>query len=152
MTCLTATAERLTNTFDEWTSFHKEHWDELALNKSVVPLRPDYAKYKALDAAGMIVFVALRQDEKMVGYFVGFLFPCIHYQILTCTMDIFFVHPAFRGRHGGVRMFRAVKRELERLGVKRWFVGEKLHKPSGRLFKALGFSPIETHYSMMIGT
>lgn len=151
MSLLTAHVERLRDVFDEWKSFHAEHWNELALNKETVPLNPNYKQYKTLDDAGMITFVALREDERMVGYYVGFLMSDLHYQILTCSMDIFYVHSSVRGRHGGIRLFRAVKRELERLKVRRWFVGEKLHKPSGRLFLALGFKPIETYYSLMIG-
>ncbi len=45
----------------------------------------------------------------------------------------------------------AVEREYRRRGVNRSFVGEKLHRPCGRLYKAFGYEAIETHYSKWWG-
>lgn len=148
---LVAQVERLSDCMEEWAAHHPDHWRELALNRDVIPLNPDYARYRAMDEAGLILFVTLRDEGRLVGYFVGFLMNCLHYQVPTCTMDIFWTHPSIRGRFGGVRLFRAVKAELQRLGVVRCFVGEKLHKPAGRLFRYLGFKPIEQYYSLLIG-
>ena len=35
--------------------------------------------------------------------------------------------------------------------VRRMFIGEKLHVPSGRLLEAFGFRPVEVHYSLWLG-
>ena len=66
-------------------------------------------------------------------------------------MDIFYVHPSVRCRFGGPRLFRAVKVELKRRGVQRWFVGSKNHADASRLFEFLQFEKVETYYSMWLG-
>ena len=65
-------------------------------------------------------------------------------------MDIYYVAPDYRGRMGGVRLFRAVEKELKRRGIKRIYVGSKLHRDSSRLFVALGYRPIETWFSKLV--
>jgi len=128
------------------------HYEELALNKDKVPLDPQYGLYLAREERGEVIYMTLREDGKLMGYFIGFIAPGLHYKTcLTCTMDIFYVHPDHRNGRGGLRLFRSLERELKRRGVQRWFVGSKLHKDAGRLFEALGFSPIETYYSRWIG-
>ncbi len=124
------------------------HYEELALDKDKVPLDPRYDVYFALEEKGELLFVTLRDAGVLVGYFIGFVAPCLHYRTcLTCTMDIFYVHPEARGGRAGIKLFRFVEAELRRRGVNRWHVGSKLHKDVGRLFEMLGFTPIETYYS-----
>lgn len=149
---ITAQVETLAEVLEDLKPFFHGHWEELALNKDKVPLDPDYPQYLAREAAGGVVLVTLRSDGAIVGYFVGFVAPHIHYKsCLTCTMDIFYIQPEFRGRMGGVRLFKRVEQELKRRGVQRAFFGSKLHKDSGRLFEALGYSAVETYYSKWLG-
>lgn len=148
---LTAQVESLTENLEEIKAMFPMHWEELALNKDQVPLDPQYHVYLERDAMGMVTFVTLRCDGQIVAYFVGFVAPGLHYQTcLTCTMDIFFVHPAHRNGSAGVRLFRCVEAELKRRGVQRWVVGSKLHQDASVLFRRLGFDPIETFYSKML--
>lgn len=149
---ITAHVESFTERLEELKVLLPLHYEELALNKDVVPLDPQYDIYIKREAMGEVLFVTLREAGRMVGYFIGFVAPGLHYRTcLTCTMDIFYVHPDVRGRMGGVRLFRAVKAELKRRGVQRWFVGSKTHADASRLFEALGFQKVETYYSMMVG-
>lgn len=128
------------------------HYEELALNKDKVPLSPIWEQYFNLERAGKLVFAVAREEGAMVGYFIGFVQPNLHYSTcLTCTMDIFYVHPNHRGNRTGIRLFQFVEKELRRRGVQRWFVGSKLHKDCGALFEYLKFAPIETYYSKWIG-
>jgi len=149
---LTAQVESLTERLEELKPLFPLHWEELALNKDKVPLDPQYEVYLDRDRRGEVLLVTLRELGELKGYFVGFIAPGLHYRsCLTCTMDIFFVHPDVRCRFGGPRLFKAVKAELKRRGVQRWFVGSKNHKDASRLFEALGFDPVETYYSMWLG-
>lgn len=128
------------------------HYEELALDKDKVPLDPQYNLYLAREDRGEVIYMTLRENGKLMGYFIGFIAPGLHYQTcLTCTMDIFYVHPDHRNGRGGLRLFRAVEKELRRRGVNRWFVGSKMHKDASRLFEALKFRPIETFYSKWLG-
>ncbi len=128
------------------------HYEELALHKSSVPLAPQYDLYLARDARGEVLCVTLREEGKLVGYFVGFVAPGMHYSTcLTLIMDIYFVHPDYRRGTGGIKLFKAVEAEAKRRGVQRMFVGSKLHKDSSRLFEALRYERVEVTYSHWLG-
>lgn len=128
------------------------HYEELALNKDTVPLDPQYDIYISRERAGELLFVTLREAGELVGYFIGFIAPGLHYRTcLTCTMDIFFVHPDKRGQGAGQHLFAFVEKELRRRGVHRWFVGSKCHKDASWLFERLGFEQVEIYYSKMLG-
>jgi GNAT superfamily N-acetyltransferase len=129
------------------------HWAELALNQDRVPLDPQYDIYLAREARGELLFVTLREAGAPVGYFLGFIAPGLHYRTcLTCTMDIFWVHPSHRAKGmPGIKLFRAVEKELRRRGVQRWFAGSKVHADASALFERLDFERVEVYYSKWIG-
>jgi GNAT superfamily N-acetyltransferase len=128
------------------------HYRELALNQDHVPLAPQYDLYIARERAGELVFVTLRDAGELVGYFIGFIAPGLHYSTcLTCTMDIFYVRQDKRTGSAGVRMFRFVEAELRRRGVHRWFMGSKVTADASALFKRIGAEPVETYYSKWLG-
>ena len=129
-----------------------EHYRELALNKDQVPLSPQYGVYLERERAGGLLFVTLREAGALVGYFIGFIAPGLHYSTcLTCTMDIFFVRQDKRTGSAGVRLFRFVEAELRRRGVQRWFIGSKIHSDASALFKRIGAAPVETYFSKWLG-
>lgn len=149
---ITAQVEAYQDCLPELKECYAQHWAELALNKDKVPLDPQYGVYDARDAAGQILAVTLREKGRLVGYFVGFVAPGLHYQTcLTLTMDIFWTHPDVRGGFAGVKLFREVEKEAKRRGVQRMFYGSKLHKDSSRLFDFLKMDPVETYYTKWIG-
>lgn len=128
------------------------HWAELALDQDKVPLDPQYEVYLERDARGEVMAVTVREDGALVGYFVGFVAPGLHYKsCLTLTMDIFWVHPDHRGAGAGVELFRTVEGEAKRRGVQRMFVGSKLHKDASWLFKRLGYEEVERYYATWLG-
>jgi len=149
----------ITAQVEPWSEFVKDavelfpaHWEELALNKDKVPLSVQHDVYLAYEAAGQTLVVTLRQKGRLVGYFVGFVSPALHYSTcLTLQMDIFWTHPDIRGRMKGVKLFRAVEAEAKRRGVQRIFYGSKLHKDASRLFEYLKMQPVEVYYTKWIG-
>lgn len=148
---ITAQAERLTDRLEEMKPLFPMHWEELALNRDRVPLDPQYDIYLRRDAMGEVLFVTLRELGELVGYFVGFVAPGLHYRTcLTLTMDIFYVRPDKRGRCG-VKLFRAVEAEAKRRGVQRMFVGSKCHADASWLFQRLGYEEVERYYSKWMG-
>lgn len=137
---------------EEVKPFLPQHWEELALNKDRVPLDPQYEIYLERDRRGEVIAVTVREDGKLCGYFVGFIAPGLHYRTcLTCTMDIFWVHPEHRGAGAGFLLFKTVEREIKRRGVQRMFVGSKLHKDASWLFEKLGYEEVERYFSVWIG-
>lgn len=125
------------------------HYRELALNQDKVPLSPQYHVYIERERRGELLFMTMRRAGRLVGYFIGFIAPGLHYSTcLTCTMDIFYVHPDVRAQGlPGARLFRAVERELRRRRVQRWFVGSKCKADASALFEFLGFERVEITYS-----
>lgn len=129
------------------------HYEELALNKDKVPLDPCYELYDFQESAGKLLFVTVRDDGELVGYFIGFVQPGLHYRTcLTCIMDIFFIEPGARGAAMlGLKLFRAVEVHLKEMGVQRWVMGSKKHRDASALFERIGAEPIETMFSKWIG-
>jgi GNAT superfamily N-acetyltransferase len=152
---LSAQIEPYGATLPELLPLYPDHWREVALDQDQpeAALAPRFDVYAARDAAGEIVLATLRDAGELVGYFLCMVAPGLHYRhCLTAQMDIVFVHPRVRGRHGGMRLIRCMMRELQRRGVKRWFAGEKIGRSSGlgRLYEIAGFRPVETHYSIWL--
>jgi len=151
---LTAHIEPLMSQLDEIKQLIGKHYDELALNKDKVPLRPQWHEYVRKEQAGQIVYVTLRESGHLIGYIIMIVAPGLHYETcLTAHMDILFVDPDKRDGAGkGVfLMIDRLEKELRRRGVQRWFMGTKLHKDIGAIFKRRGFEPVEMTYSKWIG-
>ena len=128
------------------------HYKELALNQDKVPLSPQFDKYVAAEQRGELIFITLRKAGQMVGYFIGFIAPGLHYSTcLTCQMDIFYVLPGHRGGGAGFQLFKFVEQQLKKRGVQRMFVGSKMHKDASWLFEKLNYTPVETYYSAWLG-
>ncbi len=128
------------------------HYEELALDKDKVPLSPQYDVYEARENAGELIYITARKKGELIGYFIGFITPGLHYSTcLTCIMDIFYIHPEYRGLDFGFKLFNFVEKELLRRGVDRWFVGSKVHLDASWLFERLGFERTEITYSKYIG-
>ncbi len=150
---ITAQVEPYADCLAELVALYPQHWEDLALDKDKceAALDPMWNIYGERDASGHVLLVTLRESGTLVGYFLGFVAPGLHYRrCLTYHMDIFYVVRSARGRFGGKRMMRVLISECRRRGVKRMFVGEKLHRPAGRLFVAMGFAPVETMYSLWL--
>lgn len=151
---ITAAVESFMENLPVLKGLFPSHWAELALDKDKVPLDPRYDVYAEREANGGLLFVTLRMDGVIIGYFIGFVAPGLHYQTcLTLMMDIFYIHPDYRdgSPRAALMLFREVEREAKRRGVQRWFVGSKTHRDASRLFEFLKFEKVETHYSKWIG-
>lgn len=148
---ITCSVEQLEDVLPEMKLLFGGHWEELALDKASVPLDPQYDVYLERERQGQTLTVVMRENALIIGYWVGFIAPGLHYRTcLTATMDIFYIKPEARGGTKALKMFRFVERELVRRGVQRWIMGTKLHHDVGRMFEALGLRPIETYYSKLL--
>jgi GNAT superfamily N-acetyltransferase len=149
---ITFQEETYDEVFKEMTEIFPTHWKELALDQEQVPLDPQYEVYRDREKAGQLLVLTIRKDSVMVGYFIGFVCPALHYKTcLTCTMDIFYVHPDHRGGSLGVKLFTRVKDICKSRGVKKIVVGSKMHKDASVLFERLGYTEIERFFSLWIG-
>jgi hypothetical protein len=130
------------------------HYEELALNKDKVPLRPQWNLYRQREDLEQLVYVTLRDRGELIGYVIMFVAPGLHYETcLTAHMDILFVRPDRRdaAAKGVLLMLDTLEAELKRRGVQRWFMGTKLHKDIGAIFRRRKFEAVEMTYSKWIG-
>lgn len=147
---ITFHVESLLEHLEEMKPLFPAHFEELALNKDKVPLDPQYDIYLERDKRGEVLFVAGRELGALIGYFVGFVAPGLHYKTcLTLSLDIFWIHPEYRHRGAGFQMFKTVEAEAKRRGVQRMIVGSKLHQDASWLFERLGYDEVERYYSKM---
>ncbi len=128
------------------------HYEELALNQDKVPLSPQYGIYIDRERRGELMFIVARNAGELIGYFIGFVAPGLHYSTcLTLTLDIFYIHPDHRGSNLGYRLFKEVETEAKRRGVQRMFVGSKVHLDASWLFERLGYERVEVYYTHWLG-
>ena len=150
---ITCHVESFEERLDELKVLLPDHYRELALNQDEVPLDPQYDVYIDNEHNGGLLFVVLRDAGEMVGYYIGFLAPGLHYKTcLTCITDIFYVKPERRDGTAGIKMFRFVEKELKRRGVQRWFTGSKVAHDASALFDFLKFERVEIFYSKWLGS
>ena len=149
---ITFHVESFTQSLPEFKHLLPLHWEELALNQDKVPLDPQWDVYMERERRGELLFMAAREAGEIVGYFIGFIAPGLHYATcLTCTMDIFYLRKDKRTAMTGVRLFKAVEEELRRRGVQRWFAGSTVHADESAMFERLKFSRVEIYYSKWLG-
>lgn len=85
-----------------------EHWDEIAKNKRVMRLAPNWKKYYALEEQGMTLILGMYAVQRgpycevLIGYSVNFITEHMHYKDLKiCQNDLLFMQENWRsGRHG----------------------------------------------------
>lgn len=149
---ITVCEEPLLHVLAELVPLFEGHYKQLALDQDRVPLSPQYGEYRRRAEAGQVLCIVAREEGQIVGYFVGFVAPGLHYQTcLTLTMDIFWIEPKARGQGGGKLLFKEVERCAKARGVQRMFVGSKLHRDASWLFSHLGYTEVERYYSKWLG-
>ncbi len=152
---LTAACESLTAGLEELKPLLPKHYEELSLHKfHGFPLNPNYAHYLARDMRGEIVYVAVRSGGALVGYFIGFLAPALHYQeCLTLTMDILYVIPEARGEGGGQVLLKEVERVARARGVHVIWMGNKEHSKVHltKLLQSVAYEHAESYWSKWVG-
>jgi len=125
-----------------------QHWAELALFRSKMPLAPQFDEYVRRERDGQLFLATVRWNSKIVGYYTAQVAPGFHYRTtLTGTMDMLYILPEVRERGLIVPLMKCVERELRRRGVNLWHSGFKTLKPNGLhdLYGKLGFVPADTY-------
>jgi hypothetical protein len=116
------------------------HWRELGLYRDEIPLQCDRDRYAAIEKAGALLLITARVDGKLIGYFVAFLFPHLHYKDagLWGMTDMYFVLPEHR-KGAGLKLFLAFERECRARGVMQAVTSCKVHEDHSALLEKLGW-------------
>lgn len=87
---------------DQMSDLLQQHWEEVALNKDIMILAPDWDRYRLLEQAGKVLSLfAVEEGNRLVGYSVNVIDYHLHYSGLkVCQNDVLFVDPTQRGTTG----------------------------------------------------
>lgn len=132
------------------------HWEEVALEQSIIPLEVDWPRYITMEKAGTLKVLAMRRGARFVGYNAFFISPSMHYRnTLHAVNDVIYVDPEERRGSAGVRLIREADRLLKGLGVVKVVYHIKLHVLAdrgtiGKVLQHLGYTEFERLYSKVL--
>ncbi len=96
----------------------EDHWQEVAKNKKVMVLKPDYDKYRFLEESGIMRTLVAYEDDVVIGYSVNFIQPHLHYSdLISCYNDIVFLSKEKRNSPVGLKLLRATEKAAKEWGA-----------------------------------
>lgn len=127
------------------------HYNEIALNKDIIKLNPDWDAYQKMEAQGFTRAFTARDGDKLVGYAVFVVTTALHYKdhLFACN-DIFYLHPEYRKGFVGYKLLKNAMGWLKDDGVTKVHFNTKVHKPLDALFERLGCTLIENIYAKVL--
>jgi GNAT superfamily N-acetyltransferase len=142
---ITTQQEILFDVMDEAGALLKMHYDEIALHKESIKLKPIWERYAALEKAGSFVVYTVRDDARLVGYSAFFIMPHMHYADTRIGInDVLFLHPDYRKGRVGLKLIQFSEQALKQAGVDKitWHV--KLAHDFRPILHRLGYVDEET--------
>jgi GNAT superfamily N-acetyltransferase len=111
--------EALGTIFEELRPLLLKNWEEAAVEKEVSPLDPDWQKYLAMEAAGILGIVTLRVNGKLGGYVSCLVGPTLQSASTTWgQIDTIWLHPKLRRGDLGLRLLRFAEEKMQAAGAK----------------------------------
>lgn len=143
---LTYTWEPLASALREFAPLLDRMIREVGHNHAVTPLDPDYAQYLAVERCGILHFLAVRDEGRLVGFVLVTLGP--HLDFMTtkwAQIQKIYLRPEYRGAGHGQQMRDRVHAQLKTVGVKIVMAAERNACPTP-LWAQDGYKPLETVY------
>jgi GNAT superfamily N-acetyltransferase len=126
------------------------HYKEIARHQDRIALSPDYDRYERIDEAGAMCFVTARDNGVLVGYFVCFIMPNLHFKDhVMASNDLIYLYPSHRKGYTAAKMIRYMEKVLKEKGVSRLLVNVKTANDFGILMDREGYTVIEHIYEKM---
>jgi GNAT superfamily N-acetyltransferase len=149
---ITYQEESVQDCLEEIKPLIEAHWEEIAIHKDRIKLNPDFDKYLLLDSLGMLHILTARDDEELVGYFISFIQPNMHYKDeMFAINDILYIKPEHRKGTVGYRLFKKAEASLKEIGVSVIIIHAKVKNDFKPLMDKLDYERIEYTYSKYIG-
>ena len=129
-----------------------DHYHEIARNQDFVKLKPNFEQYVNLDRAGCLSTVTVRDEGELVGYFITFILPNMHYQDNVLAMnDVLFLDKRLRGKIVGLKMIKYAQDVLKnKYKVQVLQIGMKLAHDFGPMLERMGYTEIERIYEIVL--
>lgn len=123
------------------TELTQAHYDEIATDKRLMVLDPDWKRFHDLEAADALLTLIMRVDGEMVGYSVSILVPQhLHYRGLAYAHnDLIFVRKDMRGHGRGVRLIKATEYWTKEMGHRALLWHAKEGTPLDTLLRRMGY-------------
>jgi len=158
---ITYAVERWQDCWREMEPLWREHWREVALDHEKVPLDPRIKMYEAMQNAGALQVLIVRQRGSVIGYHIAKIEPHLHYgSTLHAFTDVYYIKPDCRRMPTvGVRLFREAHRCLKARGVKKIYTASKAFTISpvtgksldmAAIFESEGMRPTEVVYTKLL--
>lgn len=129
----------------------KQHYDDIALNKDIIKLNPDWEGYARLDNINALRVYTARKDDQLVGYFVVIVSKSLHYRDhLFANNDIIFLAKSARKGLTGVKLIKYAIESLAAEGITKLHINTKAHQPFDAILERLNFEEIERVYSLVL--
>lgn len=129
-------------------SLFRDHWDEIALNKGVMALKPDYDRYEAIERAGNLMVICVYDDTKLVGYSVNMIIHHLHYaDLVVSSNDLLFVHKDYRKGRLGLMLIRETEEQSRQRGAQLVLWHAKPNTALNELMPRLGYGVQDIIYS-----
>lgn len=129
----------------------EEHWDEIALNKQVMVLKPDEPRYRAMEQAGSLLILAAWEGEALVGYSVNFIINHLHYADLRlCSNDLLFITRSKRAGRLGLRLIRETEKCAAKRGAQLMLWHAKQNTPLAVMMPKMGYGVQDIIFSKEI--
>ena len=128
--------DTITDKVEQIADLLQSHWEEIALNKDVMVIKPDMARYRQLEELGlMFSLIAYDDAGEIIGYAVNFIHHHLHYaDLLYVANDVLFVR---QDQRGSTRAGRQLIAETERIAKERGAQLVSWHAKEGTALAAL---------------
>lgn len=148
---LTFKKEQFADIIGELPDLFVMHWQEIALDHSVIPLAPDWQKYINLERSNQLHIVAARDNGVLVGYFFTIVLTHLHYcTTVMAWSDIMFLRPEYRRGFAGIRLVKEAEKMVRALGAKRLYIMCKVYHDIEGLLARLGYRWVEKIFTKLL--
>ena len=129
----------------------EEHYEEIARNKQVMKLKPNWPSYHAVDKIGWLFIYLAMQNDVCIGYSMNIMMHHLHYADLkVCQNDVLFVKKEFRGGRLGLRLLKVTEDHARSEGCKLMLWHAKENTALAKLLPKLKYGVQEIMYSKEI--
>lgn len=140
---LSLNSESFKDNYKELIAMSQDNFEEVELNKDVLPLDVDYDSYILIEELGGLKLFVLRDGDDPVGYWIFLTSPCLHYKgKWSANCDVVYIKPGYRNKNT-ISCFKAIDETLKNSGVSMVLYHCKANKTFRRLMRIAGYENTE---------
>lgn len=129
----------------------RAHYEEIARNKDVMVLDPDWERYETLEKQGHLLSIGAFDGGKLLGYSVNFVVPHHHYKgLIYCQNDVLFVAMEARRSRLGLDLIAETEKRASARGAQLVCWHAKKDSVLDRLLDRQGYGVQDIIYSRRI--